>query len=158
MRPFPCFVAVVFLLSCVRAFAASDAPVYLVAKFDLDGTTYNEVVFFQDDAIDTIKGCEREIMYGRRGGWQVYTHITRAARGFTYASSYACASGVQRFSDWDRSGMRPRDNVFSVTIENDVLNVVSHGSYSKCMASVRQRGGESRQQFCGKSAQRLLTP
>ncbi|MGB2248036.1 MAG: hypothetical protein ACPH3N_10215 [Alcanivorax sediminis] len=135
---------------------ADTDKVYLVAKFDVDGTTYNEVVFFQDDAIDELADCNREIMYGRRGGWQVYTHITKAVSGFTYSTSYACAAGAQRFSDWDRSGRAPRSQVFSVTIKNERLEVKSHASYSQCMGWVRQRGGETSKQYCGKSAQRIV--
>lgn len=152
--------ALLYLLLCLSssALAAEPEKIYLVAKFDVDGTTYNEVVFFQDDAIDTIAGCNREILYGRRGGWQVYTHITRAASGFTYRTSYACASGDQRFSEWDRSGRAPRNQVFSVSMQDDQLKVRTHASYSSCMAWVRARGGENERQYCGKSAQRILQP
>ncbi len=158
LRLLSLLISAILILPFSPALAADAEKIYLVAKFDLDGTTYNEVVFFQDDAIDTLKGCNREVMYGRRGGWQVYTHITRAASGFTYSTSYACANGGQRFSDWDRSGRAPRNQVFSVTIKDDQLRVKSHASYSQCMAWVRQRGGENREQFCGKSAQRILNP
>ena len=159
MLPLPSLLmSAILILSSSSVLAADAEKIYLVAKFDLDGTTYNEVVFFQDDAIDTLQGCNREIMYGRRGGWQVYTHITRAVTGFTYSTSYACASGAQRFSDWDRSGRAPRNQMYSVTVKDDQLRVKSHASYSQCMAWVRQRGGENRQQYCGKSAQRILKP
>lgn len=147
--------ATLFLLPWQAQADQSDL-IYLVAKLDIDGTTYNEVVIFQDDVIDELKDCKREVMYGRSGGWQVYSHITNAVRGFTYSTTYTCASGGQRFSGWDRSGAAPRNQIFSVTIKDEQLLVRTHASYSKCMAWVRQRGGETRNQYCGRSAQKIL--
>lgn len=135
--------------------AEQDEKVYLVARFDLDGTTYNQVVFFQDDVITDLKGCKREMMYGRNGNWQVYSHITNAVRGFTYSLSYTCALGRQDFSGWDKSGQLNPTHTYEVVIRDKVLQVTPRNSYSACLNRLRSAGGETAKQYCARSTQAI---
>ncbi|MDX1803087.1 MAG: hypothetical protein R3292_03335 [Alcanivorax sp.] len=143
-------------MATVPVQAEPGDKVYLVGRFDLDGTTYNQVVFFQDDAIADLKACKREVILGRQGKWQIYSHLTRAARGFTYSTSYTCALGNQRFNSWDRTGRLPLTHTYSVVATDQRLQVQSHKNYGACMAWLRQHGGESRHRFCAKAAQRIV--
>ena len=135
--------------------AEQDEKVYLVARFDLDGTTYNQVVFFQDDAVNDLKGCKREIMYGRNGNWQVYSHITNTVRGFTYSLSYTCALGRQDFSGWDKSGQANPTHTYEVVVRDGSLQVTPRNSYSACLNRLRSAGGETAKQYCARSTQAI---
>ena len=135
--------------------AEQDEKVYLVARFDLDGTTYNQVVFFQDDVITDLKSCKREMMYGRNGNWQVYSHITNAVRGFTYSLSYTCALGRQDFSGWDKSGQINPTHTYEVVVRDQSLQVIPRNSYSACLKKVRSAGGETAKRYCARSTQTI---
>lgn len=135
------------------ALAEQNEKVYLVARFDLDGTTYNQVVFFQDDAIRDLKACKREVMYGRNGNWQVYAHLTRAVRGFTYSLTYTCALSDLDLSGWDKSGRQNPSHIYQVAVKDEHLLLSSESSYSGCMSKVRSAGGETAKQYCARSTQ-----
>lgn len=133
---------------------ANATNVYMLGKFNIQGTTYAQVVFFSHKDITTLEACEKEVMYGRTGQWQHYGHLVNKVAGMSIAVNYICRSAPVKLSTWQA---RERyDIVYEVDFRDNGLKLVQHDTYAACVGHFRQQKvQESYEYFCAKANQRI---
>lgn len=140
------------LLSVVSGVRAES--VYMVARLNIQGTTYAQVVFFRDDNVNSLERCEREVMYGRNGQWQYYGHLVRRIAGMSIGANYTCRVSPLELPAW-HAGNR-YDNVYGVDLREGQLRLVSYANYAECVGDFRKRQQpETHEYFCAKANQRV---
>jgi len=137
--------------------AVADQTVYMLAKLAIQGTTYNQVVFFSDKDITTVEACEKEVLYGRTGQWQHYGHLVRKVAGMNISVNYICRASADTMEGWHSKARY--DHVYEVDLRNDGMTIAEHKTYADCIGHIRQQKEEETYlHFCAKANQRIVKP
>ncbi|WP_163834507.1 hypothetical protein [Spartinivicinus ruber] len=146
----------VVLGGCLNVALAADQQVYIVGKFQLQGTSYAQAAFFRSDKIANHAVCEEELQKGQRGEWDKIFHVLRpVGGGASYTADYRCVTSNQFFEDWRGNRSYFKYN-YLVEVVNKELNVQAFSSPAKCLKAYRKNKAKfSSFAFCGKSNQAI---
>ncbi|MCX4024881.1 hypothetical protein H0A36_10670 [Endozoicomonas sp. SM1973] len=145
-----------FFSSCLSLVAVAEPYVYVVGKFQLQGTSYAQAAFLGSKKMKDYAACEEELKKGRRGQWDKVYHVLRPVRGASYTADYRCAMSDQQFSHWRGAGGRMR-YVYLVDVAGDQLVATEHSALGKCTKALREAKAKlSSFAFCGQSSQQVL--
>ncbi|MDE1461165.1 hypothetical protein [Spartinivicinus poritis] len=146
-----------FFSSCLSVAAAAEQQVYVVGKFQLQGTSYAQAAFLSSKKMKDYAACEEELEKGRRGQWDKVYHVLRPVRGASYTADYRCAMSDYQFSHWRGTGGRMR-YVYLVDVTDNQLVATEYSSLGKCAKALREAKAKlSSFAFCGQSSQQVLT-
>lgn len=142
--------ALIMMLASLTAVA--EERVYMLGKLKIEGTTFTSVVFFQDASIRTVADCEREVMYGRNGQWQVFGHQVKKAGGVSLTVDYLCRRSASTIAVWQPRA--PYDNVYRFDLRNGGMVLKAFDTYAGCVGFFKQqRQPETFEYFCAKANQ-----
>jgi len=145
------------VLLALSSIASAEEPVFLLGKLNIAGTTYTQVVFFYDRAVQNMETCEREIYYGRNNQWQYYGHIVKHFRGMSVNANYFCRTSGYNISAWYPQAKYTY--VYQLDMRNDDFKVQPFDSYAKCLNDLRKQvKDETHDFFCARSNQEVSKP
>ena len=137
------------------AFAETEnGTVYLVGKYKVQGTSYTQTVFFQDNDVSSLAACEKERQLGHSGRWRYFRHIVRKDGGIPFTVNYFCVQTPHEFKRWYESD--PYEHIYLIDVR-DGLVVSKAETYSACLRQLKQSQlEESHEFFCSTASQPIL--
>ncbi len=134
---------------------AETTHTYLLAKYKLKGTTYTQIVFFEEEEVQGKESCEKERIYGRGGSWRYYNHMVNRSRGFSANVNYFCLETPINFGVWN--DYAEYEYIYLVDIRTESPTVKETTSYANCLREMRKtQAKESHNYFCARSNQKKL--
>ncbi|GAB1266228.1 hypothetical protein [Aurantivibrio infirmus] len=135
---------------------AQTTHTYLLGKYKLKGTTYTQVVFFEEKEVQGKDNCEKERIYGRGGSWRYYNHMVNRTRGFSANVNYFCIETAINFGVWN--DYAEYEHIYLIDIRTNNPVVTETNTYSNCLREMRkEQAKENHNYFCARSNQKILS-
>jgi len=145
--------SILFIFWFSTSVIADNAHTYLLGKYKLKGTTYTQIVFFEEKEVQGKEACDKERIYGRRGAWRYYNHMINKSRHFSAHVNYFCLVTPISFGVWN--DYAEYEYIYLVDIKDSELNIKEINSYSACLKEMRKtQAKESHTYFCARSNQK----
>lgn len=147
-------VVAVIILSALPALSLAADKVFLLSKRQIVNSTHTLVVFFYDQSVENMNGCQREIQRGYRGQWRYYYHSFPRPRGYSQKTDYHCVKASMDVDAWyDRA---PYDFIYQIDIRTEQARIKPMKNYELCLRDLRRRAkDETRKFFCAKLSQNI---
>lgn len=144
------------ILSISTSVFADDSHTYLLGKYKLKGTTYTQIVFFEEKEVQGKEACDKERIYGRRGTWRYYNHMINKSRNFSAHVNYFCLVTPISFGVWN--DYAEYEYIYLVDNRAGTLKIKETNTYSSCLKEMRQtQAKETHTYFCARSNQKKLS-
>lgn len=149
------FASLYFSIFLSAGALADNTHTYLLGKYKLKGTTYTQIVFFEEKEVQGKENCDKERIYGRRGTWRYYNHMVNKNRGFSAHVNYFCMVTPITFGPWN--DYAEYEYIYLVDNRSDTPKIKETNSYSSCLTEMRKtQAKENHTYFCARSNQKKL--